>query len=90
MIGLPYGEKKKNSNNTLCRFHRIPESNGQTDRQNCNINMLMHDNNPAHYDVVGGKHVKAQLGNIARTFWTKRRSNVMYVVELQYSSADCT
>ena len=31
MIGLPYGEK--NYDNTLSRFHRISERNGQTDRQ---------------------------------------------------------
>jgi len=31
MIGLPYGEK--NYDNTLSRFHTIPERNGQTDRQ---------------------------------------------------------
>ena len=29
MIGLPYG--KKNYDDTLSRFHLIPERNGQTD-----------------------------------------------------------
>ena len=33
MIGLSYGEK--NYDNMLRRFHRIPERDGQTDRQNC-------------------------------------------------------
>ena len=37
MIGLPYGEK--NYDNVLSRFHPIPERNGQTDRQNCYINI---------------------------------------------------
>jgi len=32
MIGLPCGEKK-NYDNTLNRFHTIPERNGRTDRQ---------------------------------------------------------
>jgi len=31
MIGLPYGEK--NYNNTLSRFHLIPERHGQTNGQ---------------------------------------------------------
>jgi len=31
MIGLPYGEK--NYDNTLSRFHTIPERNGRPDRQ---------------------------------------------------------
>jgi len=31
MIGLPYGEK--NYDNTLCRFHTIPERNGRRDRR---------------------------------------------------------
>ena len=31
MIGLPYGDK--NYDNTLSRFHTIPERNGRTDRQ---------------------------------------------------------
>ena len=41
MIGLPYS--KKNYDNTLNRFHPIPESYGQTDGrmdgQNCYINI---------------------------------------------------
>jgi len=41
MIGLPYGEK--NYDNTLSRFHTIPECNGWTDRrtdgQICYINI---------------------------------------------------
>jgi len=37
MIGLPYGEK--NYDNTLSRFHTIPECNGRTDRQICYINI---------------------------------------------------
>ena len=32
MIGLPYGEKNYNNDNTLSRFHTIPERNGRTDR----------------------------------------------------------
>jgi len=37
MIGLPYGEK--NYDDTLSRFHLVPERNGQTDRQICYINI---------------------------------------------------
>ena len=37
MIGLPYGEK--NYDDTLSRFHLVPECNGQTDRQICYINI---------------------------------------------------
>jgi len=37
MIGLPYGEKKYD--NTLSRFHTIPERNGRTDGQICYINI---------------------------------------------------
>jgi len=38
MIGLLYGEK--NDYNTLSHFHRIPERDGRTDRQNCYINIV--------------------------------------------------
>jgi len=31
VIGLPYGEK--NYDDTLSRFHLVPERNGQTDRR---------------------------------------------------------
>jgi len=37
MIVLPCG--KKNYDNMLSRFHLIPECHGQTDRQNCHINI---------------------------------------------------
>ena len=37
MIGLPYVEK--NYDNMLSRFHLIPERHGQTDGQNCYINI---------------------------------------------------
>jgi len=37
MIRLPC---EKNYNNILSRFHRIVERNGQTDRQNCYINIV--------------------------------------------------
>jgi len=41
MIGLPYGEK--NYGNMLGRFYLVPErygqTDGQTDRQNCYINV---------------------------------------------------
>jgi len=46
MLGLPYGEK--NYDNTLSRFHTIPERNGRTDRFAISIsrvNMLTRDNN---------------------------------------------
>ena len=36
MIGLPYGEI---TDNMLSRFHLTPERYGQTDRQNCYINI---------------------------------------------------
>ena len=38
MIGLPYGEK--NYDDMLSRFHTIPAFYGQTDRQNCYINIV--------------------------------------------------
>jgi len=58
MIRLPYGEK--NYDNTLSRFHTIPERIGQTDRRidgqtdllhqyryiNINVSIPMRDNNP--------------------------------------------
>ena len=37
MIGLPYGEK--NCDNILRHFHLIPERHGQTNGQNCYINI---------------------------------------------------
>jgi len=37
MIGLPYGEK--NYDDMLSRFYLIPERHGQTDGQNCYVNM---------------------------------------------------
>jgi len=37
MIGLPYDEK--NYDNMLSRFNLIPERYGQTDGQNCYINI---------------------------------------------------
>ena len=44
MIGLPYGEK--NYDDMLSRFHTIPacyrQTVGQTDRQNCYINIARH------------------------------------------------
>ena len=46
MIGLPYGEK--NYDNTLSRFHTIPECNGRTDRFAISISrvsMLTRDKN---------------------------------------------
>jgi len=47
IIGLPCGEKTiVKPLNTLSRFHRIPERNGQTDGQtdgqNCYINIARH------------------------------------------------
>ena len=38
MIGLPYGEKK-NYGDMFIRFHTIPACYGQTDGQNCYINI---------------------------------------------------
>jgi len=37
MIGVSCGEK--NYDNTLSRFDRIPERDGQTDRENCYISI---------------------------------------------------
>ena len=49
MIGLPYGEK--NYDDTLSRFHLVPECNGQTDRFAISISrvgMQTCDKNEAH------------------------------------------
>ena len=55
MIGLPYGEK--NYDNTLCRFHTIPERNGRRDRRTDKQTDLLY-----HYRAsVCWRAVKKQL-----------------------------
>ena len=57
MIGLPYGEKKYED--TLSRFHLVPEHNGRTDRQTdrfaisiSRVNMLTRDKKLFKFQVL--------------------------------------
>jgi len=53
MIGLPYGEK--NYDDTLSRFHLVPERNGQTDRQTDRQTDLLYQYRASAYCVADAR-----------------------------------